>query len=298
MSQARAEEIHESVLPAETMDWLDPRPGGLYVDGTLGMGGHSEAILQCSAPDGRLLALEWDEAAIALSRERLQGFGDRLTIVRENFAALPQVLERLGVAEIDGLLIDIGLSSLQLDRGERGFSFQKDEYLDMRMDQRRSETAADILARAGAEELADILYYYGDEQQARPIARAIVAARAQGPIMKSAQLASVVAHAVPRRFHPKKIHVATKTFQALRVAVNRELENLGAILDGAIPFLAPGARFCVITFHSLEDRLVKRKFREHADLEVLTSRPVQAGARELARNPRARSAKLRVAARR
>ena len=296
-SQVQAADIHRSVLLEETMRYLAPCSGGLYVDGTMGMGGHSEAILKRSAPDGRLIGLEWDEAAIALSRERLRPFGDRLTIVRENFASLPEVLSAAGIQEIDGLLIDIGLSSLQLDCGGRGFSFQRDEFLDMRMDQRREESAADLLARAREEELADIFFYYGDEEQSRPIAREIVKSRLDRPLTTSKQLADLVARAIPKRFHPQKIHVATKVFQALRVAVNRELENLSVILDAAVPCLRPGARFCVISFHSLEDRMVKRKFREHPELEVITSRPVIAGPDELSLNPRARSAKLRVAAR-
>ncbi|MBC8208247.1 MAG: 16S rRNA (cytosine(1402)-N(4))-methyltransferase RsmH [Desulfobulbaceae bacterium] len=297
VDQLRAADIHRSVLLEETMSYLAPSSGGLYVDGTMGMGGHSEAILKRSTPDGRLIALEWDEAAIALSQDRLRSYADRLTIVRENFANLPTVLNALGIRQIDGLLIDIGLSSLQLDCGGRGFSFQRDEFLDMRMDQRQEKSAADLLAHAREEELADIFYYYGDEEQSRPIAREIVQARMQTPVTTSGQLADIVARAIPKRFHPKKIHVATKVFQALRVAVNRELENLSLILDAAVPFLRPGARFCVISFHSLEDRMVKRKFREHSELKVLTSKPVMAGADELEQNPRSRSAKLRVAVR-
>lgn len=277
------------------MGFLDPQPGGLYVDGTLGLGGHSEEILARSGPDGRVIAFEWDESAIERSIKRLQPYAERLTVIRRNFAELSAGLDELGIGEIDGLLIDIGLSSLQLDLGERGFSFQRDEILDMRMDNRRKSSAQEILANCSEQELADIFFYYGEERQARPIAAAICRYRATQKIETTKQLVSIVAHAVPRRFHPKKIHVATKVFQALRIAVNTELENLATILDEGVRFLKPGARFCVISFHSLEDRIVKRKFSSNDLLDVLTTRPVTPSAEEVAVNPRSRSARLRVA---
>jgi len=291
------EAIHQSVLPAEVLEFLNPRPGGIYMDGTLGLGGHSLAILEKSSPDGRVIGFEWDENAIRLSRVRLAAFGERLTIVRRNFAEIEEGLQDVRIEKLDGLLIDIGLSSLQLDMGERGFSFQRDEPLDMRMDSRREVTAASILAQCSEDELADIFFYYGEERQARRIAGEIVAKRRQEAILTSKQLALLVAKAVPRRFHPQKIHVATKVFQALRIAVNTELENLARILDKAPSFLQSGASFCVISFHSLEDRMVKRKFRDNPDLEVVTQRPVIAGDEEIAANPRSRSARLRVARR-
>jgi 16S rRNA (cytosine1402-N4)-methyltransferase len=228
----------------------------------------------------------------------LAGFGDRLTVVRRNFAELAAGLDELGIQEIDGLLIDIGVSSLQLDMGERGFSFQRDEILDMRMDNRGKNTAQSILAYCSEQELADIFFYYGEERQARPIAAAIVESRKKEKIETTKQLVSIVAHAVPKRFHPKRIHVATKVFQALRIAVNTELENLAHILDDAVRYLKPGATFCVISFHSLEDRIVKRKFRNNEQLEVLTGKPVMSSAEEIAVNPRSRSARLRVARKR
>jgi 16S rRNA (cytosine1402-N4)-methyltransferase len=291
------EDIHRSVLLDEVLEYLSPAPGGVYVDGTLGMGGHSEAILSRCAPDGRVIAFEWDEEAIAISRNRLRRFGERLTIVRRNFAEIVSGLQDLGIETIDGILIDIGLSSLQLDRGGRGFSFQRDEPLDMRMDIRQDTTAASLLASCSEEQLADIFFYFGEEYQARPIAATIVRAREKQPVLTSKQLAVLVATAVPKRFHPKKIHVATKVFQALRIAVNTELENLARILDEAVALLRPGARFCVISFHSLEDRIVKRKFRENILLEVLTPRPVMPQADEIEANPRSRSARMRVACR-
>jgi 16S rRNA (cytosine1402-N4)-methyltransferase len=287
--------IHCSVLPEEVLSYLAPRSGGVYVDGTLGLGGHTEAILRHSAPDGRVIAFEWDEAAIASSRIRLQPFADRLTIVRRNFAEIAEGLAELGVEQVDGVLIDIGLSSLQLEWGGRGFSFQRDEPLDMRMDIRRKVTAASLLASCTEKELADIFFYYGDEKQARPIAREIVRSRFPEKILTSGQLAAVVARAIPRRFHPEKIHVATKVFQALRIAVNSELENLARILDDVAPLLRSGARLCVISFHSLEDRLVKRKLREQDEMEILTSKPIMPTPAEIAANPRSRSARLRVA---
>lgn len=293
-----AELIHRSVLLEECMDYLQPTSGGIYVDGTLGLGGHSAEILRRSAPDGRVVAFEWDESALGRSAERLQEYAPRLTIIRRNFAELVLGLGEAGVSEIDGLLIDIGLSSLQLDMGERGFSFQRDELLDMRMDNRNPNTAQSILATCSEEELADIFFYYGEERQARPIAAAIVNYREKERISSTKQLVSIIVKAVPRRFHPKRIHVATKVFQALRIAVNTELENLAKIIDDATQFLKPGARLCVISFHSLEDRIVKRKFKNNGMLEVLTGKPVIPSSSEIADNARSRSARLRVAQKR
>lgn len=294
-TQDAAAKIHCSVLPAETLEFLAPHSDGIYVDGTMGLGGHSEAILQKSSPNGRLIAFDWDGAAIEKSQERLRPFGDRLTIVRRNFSELGKGLAEVGVDRVDGILIDIGLSSLQLDQGERGFSFQRDEPLDMRMDIRREVTAASILANCTEEELADIFYYYGEEKQARRIASYVVQERKNNPLNSSLQFADLVARAVPRPFHPKKIHVATRVFQALRIAVNTELENLAAILEQAPDYLNPGGRFCVIAFHSLEDRMVKRKFRASEQLQVLTKKPIVAGDKERSSNRRSRSARLRVA---
>ena len=291
--------LHRSVLLKECIEALAPVSGRLYVDGTLGLGGHTEAILERSAPDGRVVAFEWDEEALRRSGERLQKFGERLVVVRRNFAELREGLTELGISRIDGLLLDVGVSSMQLDQAsQRGFSFQRDEPLDMRMDNRRPLTARAILATASESELADIFYYYGEERQARPIAAAIAARRQKEDIVTTAQLVALVAGAVPRRFHPKNIHVATKVFQALRIAVNGELENLATAIDDAVPLLAEGARVAVISFHSLEDRIVKRKFLANEGLAVVTRTPVLASAEETAANPRARSARLRVAERR
>ena len=293
--QSDAAKIHCSVLPVETLEFLAPHSDGIYVDGTLGLGGHSEAILKKSSPDGRVIAFDWDEAAIEKSRERLKPFGDRLTIIRRNFSEIAEGLDEVGIDKVDGILIDIGLSSLQLDMGGRGFSFQRDEPLDMRMDIRREVTAASIIADCTEQELADIFYYYGEEKQARRIASYLVKERKLDPFETSKQLADLVARAVPRAFHPKRIHVATRVFQALRIAVNTELENLATILESGVSCLVPGARFCVISFHSLEDRMVKRKFRENTELKVLTKKPIVATPEEQKQNRRSRSARMRVA---
>ena len=290
--------IHLPVLFQEVLEYLAPKPGGVYVDGTLGLGGHSLGILQKSAPDGRVIAFEWDQAAMEISQQRLKEYSSRLTILRQNFAEIGPGLKGLGVDAVDGLIVDIGMSSLQLDAGCRGFSFKVDEPLDMRMDTRREITAASLLAKCSEEELADIFYYFGEEKQARPIAAEIVRARKLKVMESSKELAQLVARAIPRRFHPKKIHVATKVFQALRIAVNTEFENLARLLDDGPALLKPGAALCVISFHSLEDRMVKRKFKEHSLLDVITAQPVMATAAEISANPRARSARLRVARKR
>ncbi len=292
---ADAASIHCPVLLQETLSFLAPENGGVYVDGTLGLGGHTEAILENSSPNGRVIAFDWDEAAIEKSRERLKKFGDRLTIVRRNFSEITKGLEEVGVTEVNGILIDIGLSSLQLDRGGRGFSFQKDEPLDMRMDVRREITAASILNKGSEQELADIFFYYGEEKQARRIASFVVEERKVNPFETSKQFADLVKKAVPKAFHPKRIHVATRVFQALRIAVNTELENLAAILEHGVAHLLPSARMCVISFHSLEDRMVKRRFRENAELKILTKKPVVATVEEQKQNRRSRSARMRVA---
>ena len=289
--------LHAPVLLEETLDLLTPTSGGIYVDGTLGLGGHARAILDRSGPDGRVIGFEWDKDALARAQRNLGSYGKRIQFVRRNFAEIKEGLAEINIAHVDGLLLDLGLSSFQLDASGRGFSFRGNEPLDMRMDDRSPETAADLLNERGADELANIFYYYGEERHARRIAARLVSERKKGRIATTAQLAAIVAEAVPKRFHPKKIHVATKVFQALRIAVNRELENLARILDATDHILWPEGKICVISFHSLEDRLVKWKFRENPLLRVLTKKPVVPSAVERERNPRARSAKLRAAVR-
>ena len=271
--------------------------GGVYMDGTLGLGGHTREILERSAPAGRVVAFEWDEQAIEESRKNIAEFESRLTIIRRNFAEIDVGLAEAGYVQVDGILIDVGLSSLQLDIGERGFSFQKDEPLDMRMDQRREKTAETILNSASEKELADIFFYYGEEKQSRRIAARVIDERKQGGVRTSGQLAELVARAIPRRFHPPRIHVATRVFQALRIAVNEELSNLSMILDKAADHLVAGGRFCVISFHSLEDRIVKKKFAASDRLAVITKKPIMPSDSEVNANRRSRSARLRVAER-
>ena len=288
---------HVPVLRDEVLDWLQPRDGGLYVDGTLGLGGHTQAVLERSAPSGRVIGFEWDAEALARAQERLVPYRERLRIVHASYADLAGALEKLNVGPVDGLLVDLGVSSLQLDRAERGFSFRTDAPLDMRMDRRNPATAASLVARLSAEQLADMFYHYGEERQARRIARFLVEAREAEPVTTTGRLAEIVAAAVPRKFHPPRIHVATRVFQALRIAVNTELDNLVRLLETAPAVLAPGARIAVIAFHSLEDRIVKQAFAGNPAYRVLTRRPIEPQPAETQKNPRARSAKLRVAER-
>lgn len=288
---------HKPVLEAEVIEYLRPVSGGRYVDATLGLGGHAQRILEASAPEGILVGLEWDDQALDLARERLAGFGSRVRIFRSSYADMAAVLRREGLMAIDGLLLDLGVSSLQLDRPDRGFSFREDAPLDMRMDRRQRETAAGMIARLTQEELADIFYNYGEERQARRIAARLVQARENGPIETTGQLAALVASAIPKQYHPRTRHVATRVFQALRIAVNREMDNLVGVLADAPSVLVPGARVGVITFHSIEDRIVKQAFTANSAYRVVTRKPVEPSREEIARNPRARSAKLRVAER-
>jgi 16S rRNA (cytosine1402-N4)-methyltransferase len=288
-------ELHIPVLAREVLEWLDPRSAKLYVDGTLGLGGHASLILDQSAPAGRVLGFEWDEQAARLAADRLSGFGDRFQLVHGSYADLAAQCHQLGVQQVDGILIDLGVSSLQLDSPERGFSFRVDAPLDMRMDGRRQVTAEQLVNSLKKDELADIFYNYGEERQARRIAKFIVEARLHCPVKTTRQLAEIVRRAIPAKYHPKKIHVATRVFQALRIAVNREFDNLVTLLTDAPGLLAPGARICIITFHSLEDRIVKQAFVNNQAYRVLTRKPVGPTAIEMRSNPRSRSAKLRVA---
>jgi 16S rRNA (cytosine1402-N4)-methyltransferase len=296
MSQVQCP-IHTPVLQDEVLEWLQPVPDGLYVDGTLGLGGHALAVLERSMPTGRLIGFEWDEDAAGKAAERLIRYSDRFHIVRASYADLVAELAKLEVRSIDGLVADLGVSSLQLDQADRGFSFRAESVLDMRMDRRKPLTAASLVARLSEEQLADIFYHYGEEWQARRIARFLVQARQEQAVDTTARLAAIVAEAVPRKYHPQKVHVATKVFQALRIAVNGELDNLTKLLATAPDVLKKGARMCIITFHSLEDRIVKQAFQQNAAYRVLCKRPITPTAEETDRNPRARSAKLRVAER-
>ena len=244
-----------------------------------------------------MIGFEWDAEALARAQERLVPYRERLRIVHASYADLAGALEKLNVGPVDGLLVDLGVSSLQLDDRDRGFSFRADAPLDMRMDRRRPVTAAGLVARLSEEQLADLFYHYGEERQARRIARFLVEAREAEPVTTTGRLAEIVAAAVPRKFHPPRIHVATRVFQALRIAVNTELDNLARLLVTAPAVLATGARIAIIAFHSLEDRMVKQAFAGNPAYRVLTRRPIEPQPAETQDNPRARSAKLRVAER-
>ncbi len=295
MADASLKGVHRPVLLEEAVAMLQVRPGGTYMDGTFGLGGHTKEILTRSAPDGTVIAFDWDQEAIRLGLENVGDHGGRLQVINRNFREIEVGLAEAGVEVLDGILIDIGLSSLQLEAPGRGFSFRTNEPLDMRMDRRRPMTAAQIIAESSERELADIFYYYGDEKQARRIAAHIVQEREKEEIGMTGQLAQIVGAAIPKKYHPPRIHVATKVFQALRIAVNEELVNLGGILDKAADHLKPAARICIISFHSLEDRIVKRAFGGNERLRVITKKPVTPGDDEIRHNPRARSSRLRVA---
>lgn len=286
---------HIPVLPQEVLDWLRPCSGGTYIDGTLGLGGHAGLILQHSKPDGRVFGFEWDSQAAQSAQERLAAYGGRFRLLPDSYAEMAAQCHAQGLAQADGILLDLGASSLQFDRPERGFSFMTDAPLDMRMNTSLLISAAELLNQLSQEELADIFYNYGEERQARRIARFIAEARLVQPVASTRQLAEIVRQAVPTKYQPKKIHPATKVFQALRIAVNRELDNLAKVLTDAPALLASGSRLCIITFHSLEDRMVKQSFLSNPSLRVLTKKPILPGETELRINPRSRSAKLRVA---
>jgi 16S rRNA (cytosine1402-N4)-methyltransferase len=305
--------MHQAVLLNEVVTWLRPRPGGVFVDGTLGGGGHSRAIAETIGPTGRLMALDQDAGALDRARRNLGDCEARCTLVQGSFAGLDEIAERHGFAKVDGVLLDIGISSDQLDDPQRGFSFMREGPLDMRMDQGRPTTAADLLNTLGEEALADLFRRYGEEPRARAIAGRVVRQRSVEPFRTTTQLADLVETLYGGR--RGRIHPATLVFQALRIAVNGELEALEQGLEAGLRILAPGGRMAVISFHSLEDRLVKRFFVEHQgrmeslpeggekwvgtlpEMRILTRKPVMATDGECQENPRARSAKLRVAER-
>ena len=296
----RSEAAHEPVMATEVVTMLDPSRGGLFVDCTVGGGGHARALLEGGA--GRLLGLDRDREALPVAAENLRHWADRVELAHADFRNLDVALAERGIEDIDGgALADLGVSSLQLDGEGRGFSFRRDDPLDMRMDRSTGHTAADLLRDAPESELADVIHRYGEDRYARRIARGLVAARERAPLTSTAQLAAAVRGAVPRRGR-QRIHPATRTFQAIRIRVNRELEGLDAWLLALCRRLRAGARLAVITFHSLEDRIVKRAlrgFERGADvaIEVLTRRPLRPSEGEISRNPRARSARLRAAER-
>ena len=286
---------HVPVMLDEIVRRLDPRDGAVFVDGTLGGGGHTRALAERVGPDGTVIALDLDPAAIDVAERRLAGMPVKLA--QANFCDLPEVLDELKISAVDGVLLDLGLSSDQLADGSRGFSFSTEGPLDLRFDPTSGEPAWRLLNRLSAEKLADLIHTYGEERHSRRIARAIVARRREKRIETAVGLAEVVRRCVPRSRDARRIDPATRTFQALRIAVNGELKSLEIALRRLPDCLKPKARLAIISFHSLEDRRVKNAFRDDERLEPLTSKPVRADEQETIRNPRARSAKLRVAER-
>jgi len=302
---------HEPVMQQEVLELLQCRPGGIFVDATLGLGGHAWGILERIQPGGLLIGLDRDSESLEKARLHLRPFADATRLLHENFKNLPLVLNNLGIKPIDGILVDLGVSSWQLLLPERGFSFQSDAMLDMRMDRTQTVTAVKLVNELPEERLADLIFRFGEDRHARRIAAAIAAARQEARITRCAQLARIVSRAVGGRAG-RSIHPATRTFQALRIAVNQELEGLEEFVTNALSFLRPGGRLVVLSFHSLEDRIVKRAFRalagmcvcerppelctcpRQAQARIVTARPLTPGDAELAANPRSRSAKLRT----
>jgi 16S rRNA (cytosine1402-N4)-methyltransferase len=283
---------HDPVLLEESLLFLRPERGGTYVDCTLGLGGHTEALVSRGAT--RVIGIDRDAEALAIARERLGPVAGRVELVHADYRTLPAVLSKRGITAVDGILADLGVSSLQFESEGRGFSFRRDEPLDMRMDRSSGPTAADLVNAARETELADVIFRYGEDRQSRRIARAIVASR---PVTTTGALAAIVRRAIPGRGW-QRIDPATRTFQALRIWINGELEDLDTFVRRAAGHLAPAARLCVISFHSLEDRIVKHTMRglasEENELRILTKKPIVPDDAEVGRNPRARSAKLRA----
>ena len=302
---------HYSVLLNETIEQLHIRPDGIYVDGTLGGGGHSLEICR-HLTTGRLIGIDQDADAIAAATERLKDYADRVTIVRSNYAQMKEVLRDLGIPKVDGILLDLGVSSYQLDNAERGFTYREDVPLDMRMDQRQTKTAKDIVNDYSEMELYHIIRNYGEDKFAKNIAKHIVQARQKAPIETTGQLIEVIKAAIPKKVRATGGHPAKKTFQAIRIECNRELDVLKDSIDAMIDLLNPGGRLCIITFHSLEDRIVKRAFKKNENPctcppnfpvcvcgnvskgKQLTRKPIIPGEEELEYNKRAKSSKLRV----
>lgn len=290
---------HQPVMAGDVVALLQPRPDGRYLDCTVGAGGHARALLEAGA--GSIIGVDRDAEALSLAAAALAAWGSRVRLAHADFREIDAVLDGWGVATVDGAVADLGMSSMQLETSGRGFSFRRDDPLDMRMDRSQGATAADLLADVPEPKLADVIFHLGEERYARRIARAIVAARVQTPMTTTAQLAHVVRRAVPWRGH-QRIDPATRTFQALRIWVNNELDGLDRFVRSLCGRLAAGARLAIIAFHSLEDRVVKTVLRElakghDATLRLMTKRPLRPQAEEIARNPRARSARLRAAER-
>jgi 16S rRNA (cytosine1402-N4)-methyltransferase len=293
---------HVPVLAEEVVRFLVPRSEALYVDATLGEGGHSEVLLRASAPSGQVIGIDRDAEVLEVARQRLAPFGARAYITHGHAAELRGILDAIGVSWVDGILLDLGVSSYQLETTDRGFSFRREGPLDMRMDRTTEQTAATLVNTLGEADMINLIQRYGEERWARRIARAIVRARRRAPLRTTQELAALITHVIPPGARPARIHPATRTFQAFRIAVNQELSRLEENLRGAVACLKPGGRLCVIAYHSLEDRIVKRTFQALASsadetipqARVVTRKPATSSSAERRTNPRARSARLRV----
>ena len=307
---------HKSVLLEETIEGLRVKPDGIYVDGTLGGAGHAGEVCRRLSAKGRFIGIDQDQDAIIAAGERLAVYGERVTVIRSNYCYMVDELKKLGIRQVDGILLDLGVSSYQLDNGERGFSYRTDAPLDMRMDQRQTRTAADIINGYEEKELYRIIRDYGEDKFAKNIAKHIVAARQKAPIRTTGELTEIIRQSIPMKVQATGGHPAKRTFQAVRIELNRELDVLRESLDGMIDILSDGGRICVITFHSLEDRIVKTIFRKNENSctcppdfpvcvcgkksrgKVITRKPILPGRQEQEENPRSKSAKLRIFERR
>lgn len=303
---------HKSVLLYETVDGLNVKPDGIYVDGTLGGGGHTYEICRRLGDKGSMIGIDQDEAAIEAASARLKDFGEKVTIVRSNYCDMKSQLHKLGIDKVDGIMLDLGVSSYQLDTAERGFSYREDAPLDMRMDRRQEMTAKDIVNDYSEMELFRVIRDYGEDKFAKNIAKHIVAAREKAPIETTGQLTEIIRQSIPMKYQKKSGHPAKRTFQAIRIELNRELDVLRDSLDEMIDMLNPGGRLCIITFHSLEDRIVKSAFRKNENPcvcpshfpvcvcgnvskgSVVTRKPILPSEEELEYNSRSKSAKLRI----
>lgn len=303
---------HKSVLLEETIDSLNVKPGGVYVDGTLGGGGHALEVCRRLGEKGRLIGIDQDEDAISAARERLKGFEEKVTIVKSNYENIRSVLEGLGIDRVDGIYLDLGVSSYQLDTPERGFTYREDAVLDMRMNREQTLTAKNVVNEYDERELYHVIRDYGEEKFAKNIAKHIVKARQDKPIETTGELAGIIKAAIPMKMRATGGHPAKRTFQAIRIEVNRELKVLENSMDTMIDLLSPGGRLCIITFHSLEDRIVKNRFRDNENPcicpkdfpvcvcgkqskgHVVTRKPIVPTQDEIVENKRSKSAKLRV----
>jgi 16S rRNA (cytosine1402-N4)-methyltransferase len=292
--------FHVPVMTREVLEGLAPAPGKTVVDGTVGTGGHAQLIARLVSPGGRVVGIDRDEDALNLARQRLEGEGAACELVHGNFQDIDTILSEKGILHVDGILLDLGVSSLQLDTPERGFSFQSEGPLDMRLDKTSYISAYDLINNLNEDELSCLLRDFGQERWHHRIARFLVEERQKHPIATTSELAEIVKRATPYKYRFSRIHPATRTFQAVRIAVNRELETLERALSKAVDLLAPGGRICVISFHSLEDRIVKHRFKEYSAegrIRIITPKPLTPSEEEVAQNPRSRSSKLRVAER-